>query len=114
MLRLCGNYKVTVNLALEVDRYPLLKPDDLFATLAGGKCFTKIDLTHGYQQMALDKQSRELVTVDTHKRVYCYTTLPFGVVSAPAIFQKMMNIVVQGLPKEILCLDDILVTGSTE
>ena len=35
--RICGDYKVTVNQALAVDQYPLPKPDDLFATLAGGK-----------------------------------------------------------------------------
>ena len=104
-------YKVTVNPALEVDRYPLPKPEDLFATLAGGKCFTKIDLTHAYQQMALDKQSRELVTINTHKGLYCYTRLPFGVASAPAIFQKTTDTVLQGLPKVICYLDYILVTG---
>ena len=56
-LRLCGDYKVTVNPMLEVNRYPLPKPDDLFAILAGGKHFTKIDLTNTYQQMSLDEKS---------------------------------------------------------
>ena len=42
--RICGDYKVTINQALEVDQYPLPKPEDLFATLAGGKKFTKLDL----------------------------------------------------------------------
>ena len=36
-IRLCGNYKVTINLQLEPDHYPLPKPDDIFATLAEGK-----------------------------------------------------------------------------
>ena len=48
-LRLCGDYKVTINPVLEVDQYPLPKPDNIFATLATGKFFTKIDLTHAYQ-----------------------------------------------------------------
>ena len=113
-LRLCGDYKVTVNPGLEVDQYPLPKPDDLFATLAGGNQFSKIDLTNAYQQMKLDEQSRHLVTINTHKGLYRYTRLPFGVASAPAIFQKTMDMVLQGLPNVICYLDDILITGSTE
>ena len=99
---------------LEIDQYPLPKPDDLFATLAGGKQFTKIDLTHAYQQMNLEESSRELVTVNTHKGLYHYTRLPFGVASASAMFQKTMDVVLQGLPNVICYLDDILVTGKTE
>ena len=40
--RICEDYKVTVNGALDVDQYPLPKPTDLFATLAGGQTFTKL------------------------------------------------------------------------
>ena len=56
-LRLCGDYVVTVNTSLEVDQYPLPKPDDLFATLDGRKRFITIDSTQVYQQMALDDRS---------------------------------------------------------
>ena len=47
--RICGDYKVTVNLALDVDQYPLPKPEDLFAMLAGGQKFSKLDLSQAYQ-----------------------------------------------------------------
>ncbi|KAL5463984.1 hypothetical protein EMCRGX_G032937, partial [Ephydatia muelleri] len=71
-IRICGDYKVTVNGVLDVDQYPLPKPEDL------------------------------------------YTRLPFGVASAPALFQKTMDIILQGM-KHVMCyIDDILVTGSTE
>ena len=113
-LRLCGDYKVTINPSLEIDQYPLPKPDDLFATLAGGKKFTKIDLTNAYQQMPLDQDSRELVTINTHKGLYRYTRLPFGVASAPALFQKVMDTVLQGLSHVICYLDDILITGAND
>ena len=113
-LRLCGDYKITINPSLEVDKYPFPKPEDLFATLAGGRKFTKIDLTNAYQQMVLEEESRELVTINTHKGLYRYTRLPFGVASAPALFQKTMDTVLQGLPKVICYLDDILITGDTD
>ena len=113
-LRLCGDYKVSINPYLEVDQYPLPKPTELFATLAGGKIFTKIDLSHAYQQMNLEKSSRELVTVNTHRGLYQFVRLPFGIASAPAVFQKTMDTVLQGLPKVLCYLDDILITGSNE
>ena len=113
-IRLCGDYKVTINPVLEIDRYPLPKPDDLFAALSGRQRFTKIDLTHAYQQMSLEESSRELVTVNTHRGLYRYTRLPFGVASAPAIFQQTMDTVLQGLSKVMCYIDDILITGDTE
>ena len=53
-IRLCGDYTATVNQSLEVDQYPLPKPDDLVASLAGGQKFSKLDLSQAYQQMQLD------------------------------------------------------------
>ena len=41
-VRICGNYKVTINPVLEVDRYPLPTPEDLFATVSGAKYFPKL------------------------------------------------------------------------
>ena len=112
-IRICGDYKVTINPQLEVDQYPLPKPDTIFFTLPEGKWFSKIDLTHAYQQLKLSPTSQELVTINTHRGLYQYTRLPFGVASAPAIFQKVMDTVLQGLPKVMCYLDDILISAST-
>ena len=49
---------MSVNQAFVVDKYPLPKPTDLFAKLAGGKWFSKLDLAQAYTQMELDEQSR--------------------------------------------------------
>ena len=46
---ICGNFKVTVNPALEVDQHPIPKPEDIFAFLSGGQCFSTLDLTQAYQ-----------------------------------------------------------------
>ena len=113
-IRICGDYKVTVNAALHVDQYPLPIPEELFATLSGGKQFTKLDLSNAYQQLPLDKESRKMCTINTHKGLYQYSRLPFGIASAPAIFQKLMDSVLQGVPRTVCYIDDILVTGGSE
>ena len=112
--RLCGDYKVTVNPVLDVDQYPLPKPDDLFASLAGGERFTKLDLSQAYMQLLLDEESAPYLTVNTHRGLYEYTRLPFGVALAPALFQKVMDTLLQGIPNVLCYIDDILVTGNSE
>ena len=97
-----------------VDKHPLPTPERLFATLAGGHLFTKIDLRHAYQQVPLDAESQKLVTINTHRGLYQYTRLPFGVASAPSIFQRIMDTILQGMSHVICYLDDILITGRSK
>ena len=96
-LCLCGDYKITVNPVLDVDQYPLPKPKHIFAPLAGGQRFTTLDLSHAYNQLILDEDSRKYVTVNTHKSLYQYTRLPFEIASAPAVFQRTMDTILQGV-----------------
>ena len=113
-IRICGDYKSSINPALQVDKYPLPNMEDLLASLAGGKRFTKLDLTAAYQQMPLDEPSSKLTTISTQKGLFRFTRMPFGVSSAPAVFQRAMDTILQGLSNVICYLDDILVTGSTD
>ena len=112
-LRLCGDYKVTINPMLDVDQYPLPRPDDIFASLAGGQQFSTLDLAHAYNQLILDNESRKYVTVNTLQGLYRYTRLPFGIASAPAVFQHTMDSILQGVPGTACYIDDIIVTGQT-
>ena len=112
-IRVCGDFKVTINSHLNVDQYPLPKPSDLMTLLTGGKIFTKLDLTAAYQQMMLDEESSKMVVVNTHQGLYHYTRLPFGVASAPAVFQRAMDSILQGMSHVICYVDDILITGAT-
>ena len=77
-VRICGDYKVTVNQVLEVQQYPVPKVEDILATLSGGQKFTKLDLSHAYQQVLLSKESREYVTINTQKGHIDITDYPFS------------------------------------
>ena len=86
---ICGDFKVTTNSKL--DRYPIPKIEDLLATLSGGTSYTKLDLKQAYQQLELDEESRQFVVINTHKGLFRYNRLPFGISSAPGIFQRTMD-----------------------
>ena len=110
-VRICGDYKVTVNRVAKVDSYPLLQINDLFASLAGGKLFSKLDLAHTYQQIPLAEESKKFVVINTHKGLYRCNHLPFGISSAPSIFQRMMEGILQGIPHVTVYINNLLVTG---
>ncbi|XP_051983106.1 uncharacterized protein K02A2.6-like [Xyrauchen texanus] len=113
-VRICGDFKVTVNPALCVDRYPIPRIEDLFSSLAGGQRFTKLDLSNAYLQVPLAESSRKCLTITSSKGLFCYNRLPFGIASAPAIFQRAMDQILQGLSNVHCYLDDILVMGSND
>ena len=112
--RICGDYKVTLNQVLLVEEYPLPTPEELFSTLAGGKIFSKLDLSQAYLQLPVEKESKNYLTINTHQGLYVYNRLPFGVASAPAIFQKLMDTVLQGITGVTCYIDDILVSSTDE
>eukprot|EP00731_Ephydatia_muelleri_P037001 Em0374g4a len=112
-LRICGDYKLTVNSAATVDSYPLPRIDDVLASMTGAKVFSKLDLSHAYLQLQLEEESKEFVTISTHKGLFRYNRLPFGIAAAPAIFQRTMEGILQDIPHVQVYIDDILVADSS-
>ncbi|XP_070384740.1 uncharacterized protein [Dermacentor albipictus] len=75
-IRICGDYRVTVNRDIELDHYPLPLPEDIFASLVGGTVFTLLDLSKAYLQLELDEQAQQLLTVNTHMGLFRFRRLP--------------------------------------
>ena len=101
-VRICGDFKVTLNSVSKLDCHPIPRIEDLFATLGGGKLFSKLDMSQAYQQLELDKVSKQYTVINTHKGLFRYRRLPFGIASALAIFQRVMESLLQNIPRVIV------------
>ena len=113
-VRLCGDYKLTVNQVAKLDRYPIPKIEDLYAQLGNGTSYTKLDMRHAYEQIELHPDSRKYVTINTARGLFTYKRLPYGVSSAPGIYQRVMDSLLKGIKNTMVYLDDVLITGKTD
>lgn len=109
-VRICGDFKVTLNPACAVEQYPIPVIEDMFAALSGGECFSTLDLRDAYSQVPLDEAARKLCVINTHKGLFCYNRLPFGISSAPSIFQRKIDAIISDLPGVQAYLDDVIVS----
>ncbi|KAK6735953.1 hypothetical protein RB195_018922 [Necator americanus] len=99
--------------ALEQNQYPLPTPEDTFTKLNGGRYFSQLDVAEAYLQLEVGDVSKQLLTIHTHRGLYRFNRLPFGVKPAPGIFQQCMDALIAGLDGTAAYLDDILVIGRT-
>ena len=113
-IRICADYSRTINAHSELERYPLPTIEEIRAKLNGGQKFTTLDLSQAYHQLELDEKSRVYTTISTHRGLYEYVRLPFGIHSAVSIFQRTMETILAGLECCIVYVDDILITGRND
>lgn len=113
-VRICGDFKVTLNPSLIVKQYPLPRNEFILRKLAGGERFSKIDLANAYQQVLLATESRKYTTIATHRGLFQYTRLTYGIASAPAEFQQIMDDLTADLDEVDFFLNDAFATGKTE
>nr|XP_050024971.1 uncharacterized protein K02A2.6-like [Dermacentor andersoni] len=113
-IRICGDYKSTINRVVQWETYPLPTPEQLFARLAGCSKFSRLDLGQAYQQKTVDEETADLLTVTTHRGLFRVTRLQFGVAVAVAIFQRYMEELLHGIDGVLVFLDDILIGGRDE
>lgn len=88
--------------------------NDTYHPVTGGEKVTKLDLSSAYQQVLLEEESRQYLTINTHLGLFRYTHLPFGVASSPAIFQKILDSIMNGLQGVGGISDDIHIIGSND
>ena len=107
-VRICVDLTV-LNKAVRREVHPMASVDDNLAKLRGGKVFTKLDANSGFWQIPLDPASRLLTTFIAPGGRYCFNRLPFGISSAPEIFQRTMSKILRDMDGVICHMDDILI-----
>ncbi|XP_055918976.1 uncharacterized protein K02A2.6-like [Eupeodes corollae] len=111
-IRLCADFKVSLNKVTDMEHYPIPNVDDMLASLEGGSVFCVLDLTGAFQQLKIAPESQEFCTVNTHLGLMRYNRLTYGLKSAPCIFQKTMDEILRGT--NALCyIDDVFVKGKS-
>lgn len=110
-IRICGDFRSTINPVLVTEKYPIPLFDHLRCQLAGGNTFSRIDLKDAYLQFEVHPKSRKYLTISTHKGYYQFNRLPFGIVNAPSLFCRYIERLLEGIPNVAVYFDDIAVTG---
>ena len=110
--RFCVDFRA-LNKITKSNSYPL-PVIDILALLGRAKYFTSLDLKSGYWQVLMDDNDKEKTAFACHRGLFQFNVMPFGLTTAPAVFQELMARVLEGLDKfTVAYLDDILIYSAT-
>ena len=109
-IRLCRDYKMTVNKCTDLDTYHIPKIEDLYTKLIQGKKFTKLDLRYTFLHVPLHKDSQKFLTINTPRGLYQFNRLSFCVKSPPGIHQRCIDNLFAREPHVAGYQDNILLT----
>lgn len=112
-IRICGDFKVTINPHIVSDQYPLPRFEEIASKLNNCQVFSVIDLKDAFLQLPVSESSRKYFVIATHKGYFRYTRLPFGVCFAPSLFQATMDKILAGLPSTSAFIDDVISGASS-
>ena len=112
-IRLCVEMRCA-NKAIQRERFPLLNIDETLEQMNGASVFSKLDLAQAFHQVELESHSRYITTFATNNGLYRYKRLFHGVNSAPEIYQRIIQQVIQDIPGCKNIIDDIIIYASNQ
>ena len=112
--RFCIDYR-RVNSVTVKDCHPLPRVDDTLDALSGSCWFSTLDFSNGYWQVEVAEEDRQKTAFTTGRGLYQWRSMPMGLTNSPATFQRMMELVLRGLPWQVcmVYLDDVLIFSPT-
>ncbi|PIK59033.1 hypothetical protein BSL78_04060 [Apostichopus japonicus] len=112
-LRLCLDPR-ELNKFIKRPHYYAKTLDDILPELRNTKIFSTLDLRSGYWNIPLDTSSQTLTTFSTIYGRFCFTRLPFGLISSQDIFQQDLDGILGGIANVFCIKDDILIAAETQ
>ena len=89
-VRFCVDYR-KLNKVAKFDACPMPRIEKLIDTVGPAKVISTLDLAKGYWQIPMDKGSRDKTAFTIPFGLYEFEVMSFGLHSAPATFQRMIN-----------------------
>ena len=111
-LRLCVDYR-KLNKVTLFDPYPMNNSEEILTQLSNAHIFTKLDMSKGYYQVGLTDRAKPLTSFITPLGMFQWNVMSFGLVNAPATFNRMMSTMLGGRKDTIFYLDDICIFSDT-
>ena len=113
-IRICGDYKVTLNRVIETKHYPIPSVEECLNTVVGGSKFTVLDIKKAYNNLLIRSNDRKFTTINTPFGLFEWKRLPYGISNSGPIFQENIDHTLQGIPMTTCRVDDILISGKTD
>ena len=110
-IRVCVDFRM-LNAGTIADIFPQESADEILSSFKGARYFSTLDATSGYWQVPIEKASRYLTAFTTKRGTFMWTRVPFGLVNAPAHYNRWMEGVLAGLPVKRY-VDDIIIATKT-
>lgn len=111
--RICLDLR-RVNEAVVREHFPMPVVDEYLARLGVGNMWSKLDIREAFHQVELAEDSRDFTTFITNRGLFRFKRLPFGLVTAPEIFQRIMEEILSGCEGTYWYLDDVIIEGETK
>jgi len=111
-VRICVDL-TELNKCVKRERHQMPSTDELLGQLSNAKFFSKLDAVSGFWHCKLTEESAKLTTFLTPFGRFFFKRLPFGITSAPELYQRKMSSMLEGLEGVICLIDDVLIYGST-
>lgn len=112
--RFCVDYR-KLNAVTIADEFPIPRQSEILAALSGAQVLSSLDALSGFTQMEIDQDDVEKTAFRTHRGLFHFKRMPFGLRNGPSIFQRTMQAILAPYLWlfTLVYIDDIMVYSKT-